>query len=140
MEFERPKQIRAHLDIAPLIDIVFLLLIFFMLTANFITHPGIKVKMPASRNLQETAPQQITVFIAEDGMIYLNESMKELDELKSGLRGELERSEEKVVVLKADKKIDLGLAVEVMDIARGAGARDVVIATEKQDDDAKAGR
>jgi biopolymer transport protein ExbD len=134
MEFERPKQIRAHFDVAPLIDIVFLLLIFFMLTANFIMQPGIKVKMPTARNLEETTSQKIIVFISEDGTIYLNELMLSNDELHNSLREELEQSNEKVVVLKADKKIDLGLAVEVMDVAKGAGARDVVIATERQNE------
>lgn len=130
MEFERPKQIRMHLDIAPLIDIVFLLLIFFMLTANFIMEPGITITLPSAQHAKEKKVQKIVVFIDEGGSIYLNKQEISLGDLGDVLPGKLDQSKEKIVILKADAKIDLGLAVRVMDIARSAGARDVIIATE----------
>jgi biopolymer transport protein ExbD len=130
MEFERPKQMRMHLDIAPLIDIVFLLLIFFMLTANFIMQPGIKITLPSATSAQEQPAQKIMVFISEDGTVCLNDETIYLDNLKDALQIEIDKSDEKIVILKADKKIDLGLAVKIMDISKESGARDVVIATE----------
>ncbi|MDI6794329.1 MAG: biopolymer transporter ExbD [bacterium] len=130
MEFDRRKRISQHLDIAPLIDIVFLLLIFFMLTANFIMQPGIKIALPQAKTSQPQE-ERIIVSISEDNRIYLNESQVDIASLEEALRAKLEEAPKKVVVIKADKKIDLGLAVRVMDIAKGAGAEALSISTEK---------
>ncbi|MEW6609057.1 MAG: biopolymer transporter ExbD [bacterium] len=130
MEFERRKRISQHLDIAPLIDIVFLLLIFFMLTANFIMQPGIKITLPQAKTSQ---PQEevIVVFISEDGQVYVNETQVNIELLEDALRIKLQEVQKKTIVIKADKKIDLGLAVKVMDMAKGAGAEGLTISTKK---------
>lgn len=129
MEFERARQIKMHFDIAPLIDIVFLLLIFFMLTANFITRPGIRVTLPEAKSSGPRKEQRITIFISESGEIYLNDAEVNIDGLEDALRDRLETVKEKAVILKADEKINLGLAVKTMDIAKEAGSEDVIIAT-----------
>ncbi|MEW6618894.1 MAG: biopolymer transporter ExbD [bacterium] len=136
MEFERRKRISQHLDIAPLIDIVFLLLIFFMLTANFIMQPGIKITLPQAKTSQPQE-ERIVVFIGENSQIYLNEKQVDISLLEDALKLKLQEVQKKTVVIKADKKIDLGLAVKVMDIAKGAGADALTISTEKGDEDAK---
>ncbi|MEW6103263.1 MAG: biopolymer transporter ExbD [bacterium] len=136
MEFERRKRISQHLDIAPLIDIVFLLLIFFMLTANFIMQPGIKITLPQAKTSQPQE-ERIVVFIGEDSQIYLNEKQVDISLLEDALRIKLQEVQKKTVVIKADKKIDLGLAVRVMDIAKGAGAEGLTISTKKGDEDVK---
>ena len=119
-----------HLDIAPLIDIVFLLLIFFMLSANFITQPGIKVTLPVAKTAKLQEEENIIVFISRENGIYLNARQINIDELKDALEKKLEYSQKKTVILKADKKINLGLAVRVMDIAKEANAEGLVISTE----------
>jgi biopolymer transport protein ExbD len=130
MEFERSRQIKMHLDIAPLIDIVFLLLIFFMLTANFIMQPGIKITLPVAKSSRPQENRKITIFISESNEIYLDDEQISIDILGDALRNRLETVEKKVVILKADEKINLGLAVKTMDIAKEAGSEDVVIATD----------
>ncbi len=138
MEFERRKRISQHLDIAPLIDIVFLLLIFFMLTANFIMQPGIKITLPDAK-ISQPQEEVIIVFISESGQIYLNEKQVDIDSLENALKVKLQEVQKKTktVVIKADKKIDLGLAVRVMDMAKGAGAEGLTISTKKGDEDVK---
>jgi len=130
MEFERGKRIRIHLDIAPLIDIVLLLLIFFMLTSNFIMQPGIKITLPKAKTSKPQKEENIIVFITEDNEIYLNERKISIDELKDTLEEKLKKVQKKTVILKADEKINLGLAVQVMDIAKEAKAENLVISTE----------
>lgn len=130
MEFDRRKRISQHLDIAPLIDVVFLLLLFFMLTANFIMQPGIKISLPQAKTSQPQK-ERIIVSISEDNQIYLNEKQVDIAFLEMVLKAKLETVSKKVVVIKADKKIDLGLAVKVMDISKGAGAEALSISTEK---------
>ena len=133
MEFERGKRIRMHLDIAPLIDIVFLLLIFFMLTANFIMQPGIKLTLPQAATAKPQEEENIIVFITKDNRIYLNDREINIDELKEALKEELKTAKKKIVILKADEKINLGLAVKVMDIAKEAGTEGLVISTQIKD-------
>ena len=133
MEFERGKKIRMHLEIAPLVDIVLLLLVFFMLTSNFIMQPGIKITLPKAKTAR---PQEevIVVFITKDNRIYLNDREINIDELKDALEEKLEKSKKKNVILKADEKINLGLAVKVMDIAKQAKAENLVISTKIEKD------
>jgi len=133
MEFERGKRIRIHLDIAPLIDIVLLLLIFFMLTANFIMQPGIKITLPQAATAKPQKEENIIVFITKDNKIYLNDREINIDELRDALEEKLKTARKKTVVLKADEKINLGLAVRVMDIAKQAGTEGLVISTQIKD-------
>ena len=133
MEFERTKQIQMHFDIAPLIDIVFLLLIFFMLSANFIMQPGIKITLPAAKMAKLQDGKTITVFISGENKIYLNDKQINIDELKGALEERLEYARKKTVILKADGNINLSLAVKVMDIAKQANAEGLVISTQIKD-------
>ncbi len=130
MEFERRKKIHTHLDIAPLIDVVFLLLIFFMLSSRFITQTGIKVTLPAA-TIKEVHPlEKIILYITEDDNIYLNEKRINLSHLLPRLKTELNESLDKSIIIKADEKVNLGLAVKVMDIAKRAGAKNLIISTK----------
>jgi len=133
MEFERSKKIKTHLDIAPLIDIVFLLLIFFMLTANFITQPGIKIKLPEAVSARPEENNKIVVYISENNDIFLNNTKISLADLEDGLCAELERSDKKAVILKADERISLGLAVKVMAISKESGAEGLIISTKLEE-------
>jgi len=134
MEFEGRKRIRMNLDIAPLIDIVFLLLIFFMLTANFIMQPGIKIKLPQAVTAEPQKEENITVFISRKNEFFLNDRQIGINELKDALKGKLKDSRKKTVILKADETINLGLAVKVIDIARQANAEGLVISTQIKDE------
>ena len=129
MEFERGKRIRMHLEIAPLVDIVLLLLIFFMLTSNFIMQPGIKITLPEAKTAKPQKEENIIVFITENSTIYLNGRKINIGELKDALEEKLKKTEKKAVILKADEKVNLGLAVKVMDIAKQAKAENLIIST-----------
>lgn len=133
MEFEGRKKISTNLNIAPLIDVVFQLLIFFMLTANFIAQPGIKLVLPSAATSKRHQDDNVTIFITEDNELYLNESRVSLNELLEKLKPEILTAKKKTVVIKADEKINLGLAVKVMDIAKQANAEGVVISTKPDD-------
>ena len=130
MEFDKRKRISMHLEIAPLIDIVFLLIIFFMLTANFIIQPGIKIILPKAQAAEPQKEEDIVIFISEENKIFLDNQQVKIAELKDALRKKVEVSKKKNVILKADERINLGLAVEVMDIAKQAKAEGLVISTK----------
>lgn len=134
MEFEGRKRVSTRLNIAPLIDVVFLLLIFFMLSSHFVTQPGIKVTLPSAITARLYPEEDIIISITEDSNLYLNERLVTLENLSEQLEIEMARAEKKTVIIKADKKIDLGLAVKVMDIAREADAGRLIISTKLEKD------
>jgi biopolymer transport protein ExbD len=134
MEFEGRKRVGTNLNIAPLIDIVFLLLIFFMLSSHFVTHPGIKITLPTAVTGELHPEDEILIFIASDSRLYLNEEEMDLESLPGKLSLKLVEAKKKTVIIKADEKIDLGLAVKVMDIAKQAEAEGLVISTKAEED------
>jgi len=129
MEFERRKKVSTQLNIAPLIDVVFLLLIFFVLSWRFVNYPAIKITLPEASAAKPHSRQDTVIFISVDDELYLNNQAVSVDNLKDRLRAVLGRTIDKTVVIKADEKVDLGLAVKVMDIARQAEAEGLVIST-----------
>ena len=134
MEFEGRRRISTRLNIAPLIDVVFLLLIFFMLSSHFVTQPGIKITLPSAVTARLHPEEDIIISITEDNNLYLNERLVTLENLSEQLEIEIIKTEKKTVIIKADEKIDLGLAVKVMDIAREADAERLIISTKLEKD------
>lgn len=114
-----------------LIDIVFLLLIYFLLTTNFMVDEGIKIKLP---NASATSPQtqkEITIVIDKMGRAFLENHEIPLNELFATLKERLKGREDGLVVIKADRAVVLNKAVRIMDVAKAAGAGRLVLATEK---------
>lgn len=132
MEFERRKRMRTHLNIAPLIDVVFLLIIFLMLSSHFVAQPGIKITLPTAVGTKLHPEENITILVAGDGNIYLNERAVALDGLLLELKEKIGTSQKKTVIIRADEKIDFGLAVRVIDTAQRAGAEGLVVQTKKE--------
>jgi len=134
-EFDRRRKADAQLNIAPLIDIVFLLLIFFILSSHFVVDKGFKIKLPKAVNVSSQNSEKVVVFIDETNTVYIEDREIELESLSGVLKKELFANEEKTVVIKADEGVDIGFAVKVMDIARGANAEGLVISTRVLDDE-----
>jgi len=114
-----------------LIDIVFLLLIYFLLTTNFMVDEGIKIKLP---NASATSPQtqkEITIVVDKKGRAFLENHEIPLNELFATLKERLKGREDGLVVIKADRAVVLNKAVRIMDVAKAAGAGRLVLATEK---------
>jgi len=129
LKFKRHLKLdEDRLDVTPLIDVVFLLLIFFMLTSTFVLQPGIKVKLPRAITSEALREKNLVIVITAGGKIYLDNEIISLDELSAGL--EKAARDERAVLIKADQKISLGRVVEVWDLCRDVGITQVSIATE----------
>lgn len=122
-------QIQAPLT--SLIDIVFMLLIYFLLTTNFMVEQGIDVNLPDAKASAPQTRQEITVYIDQDGTVYLGKQPVAFNDLFDRLQDQIRGNPEQLVVIKADGAIELERAVQVMDIAQAAGAQKLFIATEK---------
>ena len=133
MEIER-RNIKINLQIAPLIDVIFNLLLFFMLTYQITRDPGIKITLPKTLTANLQDEEKIIIFVNKKNEIFLNETKASIDKLKYALEERLKVSQKKTVILKADEKINLGLAVKVMDIAKQANAEGIVISTKMEED------
>lgn len=132
MRFEGVRRAQSSPNLTPLIDIVFLLLVFFMLTAHFVRDEGIAIELPQAESaVAREDHAALEVLLDAEGKIHLEGSTVEIGELEQQLRSRLENRKEKWVTLKGDKGADLGGAVAIMDAARKAGATAVDVVTEK---------
>ena len=130
MAFDRPKTRPIELGVTPLIDIVFLLLIFFMLTSHFLVDEGLEVRLPQSKTAEIHEQKGITIFLSKDGGVFLESEAVLMSDLETLLTEIFSGGTDRPVTLKADREVALERVVTVMDAARIAGAKSVVLATE----------
>jgi len=129
IEFERPKPFNNSLSIAPLIDIIFLLLLFFLLTSVFID-PGIPLNLPEAATAEFQEQTEQIIYISKLGEIYVNDQFVPFDELLALLSDILQNDTGKHVTIKADKEVAFGAFVRVLDVAKEAGGQDLIISAE----------
>ena len=130
MRFRRAVERKeAVFDLMPLIDVVFLLIIFFMLTTSFRTiFQGIKVDLPTTTTKQERIEQNIIITITKDNVLYLDKTRVTTSKLVSLLKKKL-GGKKALVMINADKLVRHGKVVEIMDLAKRAGTDRVGILT-----------
>jgi biopolymer transport protein ExbD len=132
MQFEGMRRSGQALNLTPLIDIVFLLLIFFMLTAHFVKDESIAIQLPQAESaVSRDDDTAVVVLLDNDGKIHLAGNVIEADALEEALRQTLQGRSEKWVTLHGDRAADLDHAVKILDAARKAGAEAVDVVTEK---------
>lgn len=119
-----------QIDIAPLIDIVFQLLIFFMLTSSFVMQPGIKVNLPKAVTSEVVKFENIELLVSGENVTYFNGKVVTTQELKNLLKQAAKRNQS--VLIKADQRASLGRVVEIWDLARDQGISQVNIATNQE--------
>jgi biopolymer transport protein ExbD len=129
---KRRDRIKVQVPLTSLIDIVFLLLIYFLLTTNFMVEEGIKIKLPQARAAAPQTEEVITIYVDRQGTAFLGTQEVSLPKLLDRLREMIGGRENKLVVIRADRRVILNKAVKVMDIAKAAGAGRLCLATEKE--------
>ncbi|MBN2340257.1 MAG: biopolymer transporter ExbD [Deltaproteobacteria bacterium] len=134
MKFTSDKKNRAiaTLEVTPLVDVVFLLLIFFLLTATYVKNPNIDIDLPKASS-QEMFPKDkdITVAIKKDGTMKVENEVVTLKKLETYLKKRLSKSgKAAVVIVKADKGAKHGNVVSVMDMAKRVGYSKLAIAVD----------
>ncbi len=132
MEFERRKGNHSHLNIAPLVDVVFLLLLFFMLTSHFIQEPVIKIRLPDSTTAESMREISQTITITKNGEIYFMDKRVDLKNLRIAVQDSLPEGEKGFLRIKADKEVDVGLLVSVIDEVRLSNVQTFSIVTERK--------
>jgi biopolymer transport protein ExbD len=120
----------VSMSITPLVDTMLTLLIFVLLLGAFAIQPGIRVRLPEAASKEEEPKQDLALVLTRDHRLYLNDEAVELDQLGGRLQERLRGRHDGVVIIRADKEVPHGRVVEVMDIAKSAGALRLAIATE----------
>ena len=123
MRFRRRLAPETTLNMVPMIDVVFQLIIFFMVATTIIIVPGIALVLPSSATAEPTALSRLVVTVVSREEIYINKERYTMRSLSARLAGvsEKERSEIKSVVLDGDRAISYSLLVEVLDALRRNG-------------------
>jgi biopolymer transport protein ExbD len=128
MKFKKSARIEAGLrqiDIVPLIDCVFLLIIFFMLTSSFIVMPGINVKLPKVLTSENVDTRTLTIVISSEDIFYLETKPYTIKEIESFIREGKYNS----IFIKADRDASFGAVTKVYDISKKLGIEKISFAT-----------
>lgn len=129
MQFRVKRYIKPVINIASLVDVLFLLLIFFMVTSAFVEQPNIKLELPSTRHSEVSKMNNMVLSIARDGSLFLQDRLVDKKNLEKELRRVILDTGDEVLVLKADKFVPYGVVVDVMDVVKGAGFRKVIAPT-----------
>lgn len=129
MQFRLKRLSKPIINIAPMVDVLFLLLIFFMVTSTFVEQPSINLDLPSTKYAQSGKINELQLMITRYGKIYLRDEIVNMGELEGILAVLADEMEEKVLVLKADKDVPYGTVIKVMDAANGAGMHKIVAPT-----------
>jgi biopolymer transport protein ExbD len=121
-----------QMPLTSLIDIVFMLLIYFLLTTNFMVDEGIDVKLPQASASKPQTQKEITVYVDAQGQAFIENQPVSLGDLFQRIKELVNGDSDRLVVIKADRNVMLNKAVQVMDVAKAAGAGRLVLATEKE--------
>jgi biopolymer transport protein ExbD len=119
----------AEINITPLTDVFLVLLIIFMVTSSVVANQSKQIDLPGAE-VSDTTPQGVTVTVDESGTILVNDVPTTTDGLFAALEEALTASREKLVILRGDKSVLLGQAVNILDLAQQAGATGIALATK----------
>ncbi len=122
------KRQPVNVDVAPLMDMVFILLIFFIVTSTFSRETGVEVSKPQAQSASEVQKENVMIAITREGTIHVNERQVDLEGLTDVLKMMLTKNPDREVVLVADKNSNTGIMVSVIDAANRAGSKKVSIA------------
>jgi len=129
MRFKKIKDEEPRLGITPLIDIVFLLLIFFMVTSHFHMASGVSIKLPkVTQRMLNKDSEKVTLMIDREGRTYLKGDIIDLKNLATELNELVVKEGLTHLLLEADKDVAHGKVVQVMDLAKSAGVLSIIIA------------
>jgi len=132
MEFKRRRHNHVHLNIAPLVDVVFLLLLFFMLTSHLIREPAIKIRLPESKTSEVQSGQIKTIIITKNREIYFMDEKVDIRNLREAIMGSSLAREREFLRIRADREADVGLLVNVIDEVKLSGIANFSIVTERK--------
>jgi len=129
LKFKQTEREPFRLDLVPMINVVFLLLIFFMLTSTA-SKSRMQVDLPEAKSANEIEKERLVIVISKTGEFEIDGVTIHLDALPEELKKQFSSEKKKTVEIQADKNIEFGLFGKIIGMAREAGAEDFIFATE----------
>lgn len=132
MNFNVSNKPLSIFSYSSLTDIVLLLVIFFLLTSQFVIQTGVKVKLPGSKTNESSEPTQLIVTLTSAGVVYAGPDETNVEQLPQKLNELRGTTEENNLVIRADKTVQIDLVIKVIDAAKTVGIGKFTIETEKE--------
>jgi len=132
MRFRKKKELDQTVDMSPLIDMVFILLIFFMVSTTFVKDMKLDLERPGATSATRASSKVIKVYLDNQAQAYIDNQPIKVWAIQGKLRDMLRASTEKSVLVVTDDTIPVEKLVEVVDQCRLSGAKDVAVATKKE--------
>lgn len=133
MRFKRTLQPVVNVDLIPMIDIVFQLVVFFMVSTTFVITPGIGLVLPSSSTAEQVAMTNLVVTVVSSDEVYLNKEATDMAGLEERLRGVSTSGTDDIrsVIVEGDRSVSYALMIDVLDILRATGFRGVNLRTKE---------
>ena len=132
MQLQTKPRRNVSINITSLIDVIFMLLLFFMITSTFLEQPGIKLELPEAKTSAAAEAQEYVLTVDKKGDLYLNRRAVTLTGLEEEIKKVLPQMKDSALVLKADQDTSHGLVVRVMDLAKRGGVKKLIIGTKTE--------
>ena len=127
MKIVRQRKPQMKMEMSPLIDCIFQLLIFFMLSSTFLT-PSIPLSLPTAAAGGPPRSQQVIITLDAEGKVFLNKQPSSFEQLEGQLRDALSQSRDRIITIRADQQMTYQHFVRALEIAKRSGAKHVHIA------------
>lgn len=132
MRFPEKKRRRPTIHLTALIDIVFLLLIFFLLASSFVDQQGVAIIVPEIESEESDLLPEIIVQIDKNGIIYIDRMVVQENHLSYLIKDKLKSASKHNVIIQADRRIQYDKVIQAIDAAKLAGAKDILLATKRE--------
>lgn len=129
LSFDNAQE-EASIDMTPMLDVVFIMLIFFIVSTTFVRDEGVEIDRPGATSGQAQSGQALTVSIDKTGSVWLLKESMKIAAFKDKLMLELAREQRQSVLIKADKEAATGVLIQVLDIVKASGVAQVAVATQ----------
>jgi biopolymer transport protein ExbD len=131
MQLPRTDRQKARIEIIPMIDVIFFLLVFFMIsTLSMTVNRGLPVNLPTAATSQKDVQENLNLTLTQDGQLFLNREAVTLHDLPRRVQAALAVEPELMVILNADGEVRHSAVVQVMDELRGSGVARLAIAVK----------
>ena len=128
----RKKEEESNIDLTPMLDVVFIMLIFFIVTTSFVKESGIDVSRPSAKTAKKKQRASILVAITQAGEIWIQKRRVDIRSVRANIERLHAESPEGTVVIQADKRSETGLLVDVMDQIRLAGVENIAVSAQQK--------
>ncbi|MFQ5676835.1 MAG: ExbD/TolR family protein [bacterium] len=130
MQFKAKEKRKVLINITSLIDVLFLLLIFFMVSSTFLEQPGIKLELPHAQSAVVVEEREYTLFVDKEGRMFLNRTEVFNEDLQKKIKEALPNMKDGALILKADQDVTHGVVVHIMDVVKQSGVKKLIIGTK----------